>query len=198
MGRAPTSLGRYGLTVAAWALVACQVDGATMDSGFYDPAGSATAASTTATLPSGDTGAETDGASGSDTEVDTTDAGSSSDGGSDGASSTGSDPTDTDGGGTGGATEQPASGMYSECTSAVDCVGQTQCVTTDDGMDGYCSSSCLAPAMDCDDAPGGSAPVICAMMTGGPTAVCALDCSVGQQCPTGMSCQTTADGTFCI
>lgn len=191
-------MGRSWL-IGACVLAACQVDGTPMEAGFFDPNGSASAtASTTATIPAGDTEADTDPDT-SDTDPDPTDASSTSDDGSssDGGSTTG-DTTDTDGGTT-GSTEQPDHGMYSECTTVVDCVGQSHCVTTDDGMDGYCTNvGCLAPALDCDDPPGGSAPVVCAAVAGAPSPVCALDCSVGQDCPTGMTCQTLADGTFCV
>ena len=96
--------------------------------------------------------------------------------------------------------EQPASGMYSECTVPEDCVAPSNvCITINMGV-GFCTNmGCANPAADCDPTPGGTAVPICFpielnMM---PDSSCALDCSGGQICPTGMACAVLEGGSIC-
>jgi hypothetical protein len=57
------------------------------------------------------------------------------------------------------------------------------------GTNGYCTDT-TCPT--CVPAPG-VAPVICITVTG--YSLCALDCSAGQTCPTGMVCDTAITDT---
>lgn len=94
--------------------------------------------------------------------------------------------------------EQPADGMYSECMVPADCsmVTSNVCVTINGGS-GFCTNmGCTNPAVDCDPSPGGTAPPICFPVDDTLTS-CALDCSAGQICPTGMTCTVLANGSIC-
>jgi hypothetical protein len=92
----------------------------------------------------------------------------------------------TDDGGNNGS--QPADGMYSACTMANNTCTMapvTICVYT--MTDGFCTADgCANPAQDCDPSPGGTADPIC--LSAPPYSFCALDCSGGATCPTGMTC----------
>jgi len=99
-----------------------------------------------------------------------------------------------------GGLEQPLDGMYSECMVPEDCaLPNNVCITINMGA-GFCTNQgCANPAADCDPTPGGTAVPICFplelnMM---PAMSCALDCSAGQICPTGMACAVLEDGSIC-
>lgn len=101
-------------------------------------------------------------------------------------------------------TQQPDEGMYSPCLSPLDCIGLTTCLTATDTsnqpIDAFCTAgSCTSPLAQCDATPGGTAVPICLPIQLGDTMdeVCALDCSAGQTCPTGMECRTLAAGAIC-
>lgn len=92
---------------------------------------------------------------------------------------------------TGGVGPQPGSGMWSHCTDPSMCDEGLGCLSNDGATDGYCSSLC-EPAGDpsgCATPPAGTG-VTCTMAGGGES-VCALDCSSGKPCPTGMVCSDT-------
>lgn len=102
-------------------------------------------------------------------------------------------PDEMDGGSSsdgGPVTEQPATGMYAHCHAGFldNCTADAPtCLHIGGQMQGYCTVlGCANPALDCDPAPGGTAPVYC---TGVTQTLCALDCSGGQQCPLGMTCE---------
>jgi len=109
--------------------------------------------------------------------------------GSDGSSGTGADES-----GSTGASEQPEDGMYSDCLDAAMCVGLNACITFPEGgaaTDGYCTrTGCETAIADCAPAPGGTVGPVCIEVTIGQAmqVVCALDCSGGEACPSGMTC----------
>ncbi len=175
-----------------------------------DPATSATtfsaSASATATATAPAT-ASTDPATGDTSECETAAASDGTSGPTSGdTTASGSSDTDTTGGESSGGTpsEQPEDGMYSQCVSVVDCIGLTACLTVNDSsgapIDPFCTAgSCESPLAQCDPTPGGTAVPICLPvdMAGVMDNVCALDCSMGQQCPAGMECKTLAEGAIC-
>jgi hypothetical protein len=80
--------------------------------------------------------------------------------------------------------------MYSHCLDYTDCPLNDGCMTIGGaGTNGYCTDT-TCPT--CVPAPG-VAPVICITVTG--YSLCALDCSAGQTCPTGMVCDTAITDT---
>jgi hypothetical protein len=97
---------------------------------------------------------------------------------------------------------QPGAGMYAPCLDAGACPGLGACFQTLDATtmmpsDGFCTIvGCADPALDCDPSPGGTAVPAC--YTTGGSSVCALDCSGGATCPTGMTCTTFVDGQLCV
>ena len=100
--------------------------------------------------------------------------------------------------------EQPADGMYSDCLSAVECIGLTTCMTLLDGggevSDGFCTvGACMNAAASCDPTPGGTAVPFCFPIEQNGTAddICALDCSGGGTCPAGMECYELSAGSIC-
>jgi hypothetical protein len=120
-----------------------------------------------------------------------------------GSSSGAPEPTTTGADPTGGAGGQPATGQYSHCLDAAECVDVTLCVQIQMDMktvDGFCSTfPCEDAAVDCDVAPGGTAEPFCFPMTVNDmaTTACALDCSAGQTCPTGMQCFALESASVC-
>jgi hypothetical protein len=105
--------------------------------------------------------------------------------------------TGTDAGTTEGAAAQPSSGMYSHCLSVNDCDAGFGCLTNDTATDGFCSILCepVGDPAGCEPDPSGVLDPVCTVAGGGES-VCALDCSGGQSCPTGMVC--TADSLICM
>jgi hypothetical protein len=106
-------------------------------------------------------------------------------------------------GGSTGEVEQPEDGMYSDCLDAAMCVGLNACVTFPEGgaaTDGYCTrTGCETAIADCAPAPGGSAGPTCIEVTIGMAMqmVCALDCSGGETCPSGMTCYAYGSYDIC-
>ena len=126
----------------------------------------------------------------------------SSSGGAD-VSTSGPDPATTGVDPTAGGGGQPATGQYSHCLDAAECMGVNLCIQIQMDMmvvDGFCTSyPCANAAVDCDPSPGGTATPICMpvnvnMMD---TNACALDCSGGKTCPTGMECLALTSGSVC-
>lgn len=100
--------------------------------------------------------------------------------------------------------EQPASGMYSDCLSTAQCVGLNTCVTIFDmagaPFDGFCTlDNCMNPTVDCQPSPGGEATPICfdIALNGSPASTCALDCTGGKACPAGMICYEDDGAPIC-
>ncbi len=190
------------------ALVACGSDG-TNNSPFGVGTSASATATATATATAGSTGEGTGSSSGSDTE----DASSTSGVGSTSVAPTTADPGSTSMGSTGVAEVtgdptagmQPADGLYSHCLSGAECDPiPALCITIqdmdDNPMDGFCSiTPCVNPAVDCVPTPGGTALPACMPVTldGMATNACALDCSGGMTCPTGMTCYTLEFGMIC-
>ena len=194
--------GRWRWRVAGAAILAtaCTVDGSSGDFGGV-PTASASGPSQTdgddeddETEGEQDTESESSGGSSGDTGGST---GMAMTGGSTGMSM-GSTGMGSTGMGDDSGLEQPADGMYSECTLPEDCMVATSnvCVTINGGS-GFCTNmACVNPVADCDASPGGTAPPICFPVDDTLTS-CALDCSAGQICPTGMTCTALADGSIC-
>ena len=117
--------------------------------------------------------------------------GSSSEGGDESSSSSsGTPPPDGN---------QPDTGMYAHCYDMFfdNCTApSTICVNITGEMEGFCTADgCMNPAVDCDPAPGGTASPMC--LSAGGYSVCALDCSAGQTCAGGMTCETVSfDGVI--
>lgn len=111
-------------------------------------------------------------------------------------------PTSGSGGGseTGPAPdEQPETGMYSECMTVGDCIGQTTCVIVPGAEMGFCSSSCADPGMDCVANPGASSTAAPSCVDdGGGLQVCALACDGGLTCPGGMECLALGGAMVCV
>lgn len=198
--------GHKGSTVALVLLVGCNVGNPSNEFGV--PTGASASASATATPTSG--GSDDTGSEGSDsgTAGGTADDGTSGGGGSSGpgpttgmtAASTGAMPGDSSSGGMDAGTEQPQSGMYSECAMPEDCIVPSNVCLTVNMMSGFCTNmGCLDPVADCDATPGGTAVPICfpVELDKVEQDSCALDCSAGQICPTGMVCVALADGSIC-
>ncbi|RMH00482.1 MAG: hypothetical protein D6705_00265 [Deltaproteobacteria bacterium] len=69
-------------------------------------------------------------------------------------------------------------------------------MTCGDISDAFCTiSNCSNPALDCDPSPGGTATPIC--VPNGASSFCALDCSNGKTCPTGMTCYNVTVAMIC-
>jgi hypothetical protein len=89
---------------------------------------------------------------------------------------------------------QPATGMYAHCYDMFfdNCTApSTICVNITGEMEGFCTADgCNNPALDCDAAPGGTAAPFC--LAAGGYSLCALDCSGGASCATGMSCESVS------
>ena len=100
---------------------------------------------------------------------------------------------------------QPADGLYSHCLTPTECDPiPALCITIEDmsgnATDGYCSlTPCTNAAVDCVPTPGGTALPACIPVTldGQATNACALDCSGGATCPTGMTCHALTIGSIC-
>ena len=152
-----------------------------------DSGGSSTATGDGTTASGGSTGGSTDGGDTSSTSATTVDPTL------DGSSSGGPiDPTDG----------QPADGMWSACTVAMDCGNlPILCITNEGATDGFCSTTgCTNAAVDCDPSPGGTAMPTCVPITVNDMMemACALSCA-GLTCPTGMVCMNFADlGMICM
>jgi|GEM_PF-2246305 len=164
---------------------------------------SATATATaTATTTNGTTDPGTSGGDSGPETSESAESGSAESGGmTSGSDSTAGTADETSGG---IPPQQPEDGMYSECVSVVDCIGLTACLTATDTsnqpIDPFCTAgSCESPLAQCDATPGGTAVPICLPVDIGGVMddVCALDCSQGQTCPTGMQCRTLASGSIC-
>lgn len=179
--------------VIALALVACTVDSEDGQTGFGPSSTTPTSFTTTMPATTVDPTASTtdDVSTSADDDGGTTTAGSGDDdGGSSSASGAGT---------TGGAIEQPDSGMYSHCTSAAQCVGLNICVVVAVD-DGYCSTTPCTDASSCDPSPGGTALPACVdVMVGmAMSTACALDCSGGKTCPGGMICSALGAAMVCV
>lgn len=166
---------------------ACTVEGEDVMTTFSDltmnPSGNPATSDDGDTEPSEDTGADT-GDTGSDdvatTSPMTTDPGESG--------ATGDPPVD----------EQPDSGMYSECATVGDCIGQTTCVIVAGAATGYCSSTCSDPLADCDPNPGATSNAAPVCVDDGGIQVCALGCQGGLTCPGGMECLSHGGTQVCV
>ncbi len=122
-----------------------------------------------------------------------------------GGSSTTAGPADSSEGGTtdgtGGTDEEGSSGgagpAYNECSSDEDCVAPfTRCLQDPGGMGvppiNICTLDCTQDT-DCPPPPSGSATATCEMpRMGDPW--CALPCSNGESCPSGMDCVPIVPG----
>jgi hypothetical protein len=108
-------------------------------------------------------------------------------------------PSDESGGG--------GDGAYAPCPGGM-CLNGESCLSGEGPNEGksYCAEIC-SPAgnpANCPDPPDGDAMPICIDvndgMGGGNTSYCALDCSGGETCPTGLSCvdETDANGAIKI
>lgn len=95
--------------------------------------------------------------------------------------------------------EQPEDGVYSHCMSAAECTGANTCITVMKTGDGFCTNMCEV-AGDCPAAPGETAAVVCIPVTTPNLSfsVCALNCSSGEQCPTGMTCSSVQESLVCV
>jgi hypothetical protein len=146
---------------------------------------------------------EDEGTSGSE-ETDDVDPGATDEG----SSGDGVDPPDDTGTaepgntGDGGATEtgtgeaapdgaQPDEGLYSHCLASDECtIGN--CILRGDHTNGFCTQECYEGDPDlCAPSPGGTAERTCIQVVG--LQICALDCSSGKTCPTGMDCVAEND-----
>jgi len=109
-------------------------------------------------------------------------------------------PSDSDSTGEPGVDEQPASGMYSECTSVADCIGQTTCVIVPGAPMGFCSiTGCANAVADCQPNPGATSTAAPACVDDGSGIfVCALNCSGGIACPGGMECLSLGASMVCV
>lgn len=197
--------GEIGRCVVALLLIGCAVgdeaDETTFGSASFDPTQATGSGTTTAGDPDASAGTDTsDEASSetSDADDDVSDTTTSSSATTDSTGDTGSSTTADNG-------MQPDSGMYSDCLSTVECVGQDACITVLDAqqnpIDGFCSKDdCVDPITDCDPSPGGTATPVCFSLTlmGAPAEVCALDCAGGASCPGGMTCQDVTGGSICV
>jgi hypothetical protein len=95
-----------------------------------------------------------------------------------------------------GDTECMPPGMFGDCANGglAACMAgsSAQCVQDDPNTPsiGVCGSAC-ADVCDCWAPPAdGTAPVACQSLAPGDDGTCVLDCSAGQTCPAGMSCNT--------
>jgi hypothetical protein len=133
----------------------------------------------------GEDNTTTSGGDGSTAAVSASDPSTSSSGGALGESSSSGEPP------SGG---QPATGMYAHCYDMFfdNCTApSTICVNITGEMEGFCTADgCNNPALDCDAAPGGTAAPFC--LAAGGYSLCALDCSGGASCATGMSCESVS------
>ncbi|MCA9709360.1 MAG: hypothetical protein KDK70_26195 [Myxococcales bacterium] len=74
------------------------------------------------------------------------------------------------------------------------CTAMELCAS--DGTNSVCLGSGCATAMDCPAAPGtGNAPVVCQDVTADGSNDCYLDCTMGETCPNGMTCEL---GFICL
>jgi hypothetical protein len=106
---------------------------------------------------------------------------------------------DGDGDGDGGCMPP---GVFGDCANGglAACMSDTapQCVQDDPNTPsiGVCGLSCT-DVCDCWAPPAdGDAPVACQSLAPGDDGTCVLDCSGGQTCPSGMSCNT--DPQICV
>ncbi|MEX1368459.1 MAG: hypothetical protein AB1Z98_35330 [Nannocystaceae bacterium] len=107
------------------------------------------------------------------------------------------DPTDSESTGE-PIDEQPANGMYSECTTVADCIGQTTCVLVAGSPTGFCSSTCADAGLDCDPSPGATSTASPACVDNAGMLVCGLSCSGGLTCPGGMQCLALGASMVCV
>ena len=201
---------RWTSVIVGALALACSSDG-TNDSPFGVGTSATATATATATASGGSSGDPTGSSSGSSSGAAESSSGA--------AGSTSTDPTTdpttdaTTGVGETGVGEttgmpsgtQPADGLYSHCLDGMGCDPlPALCITIDDmngtPMDGFCSiTPCTNAAVDCVPTPGGTALPACFPVTldGQATNACALDCSGGATCPTGMTCYTLTIGSIC-
>ncbi len=155
-------------------------------------------------------GATSDGDTGEGSSDDDDGLGSSDDGlvgstGADPSGSTGDPGGDDSSGGDGNPNPngmQPNAGMYANCLDNSACGAQMCLTITDMAMnpiDGFCTTPCTNPAVDCDASPVATATPACMDTTvnGMASAVCALACSGGAGCPPPMTCYNFGTGEFC-
>jgi hypothetical protein len=192
---------RWGLALVL-GLAACTVSND--DDGFVS-VGSPTSVTVASTVTNDDSGGSSSDDSGS---TSATEGSSGTTGGGDSSSTsvTTVDPT-LEGSSSDGAVDptdgQPADGMWSMCTVAMDCAMMPAlCITNEGASDGFCSAiDCANPAADCDPSPGGTAMPACAPITvnGMAEQACVLSCAGGLVCPTGMVCMNFTDlGMICM
>ena len=95
--------------------------------------------------------------------------------------------------------EQPESGMYSECATVADCIGQTTCVIVPGAPMGFCSHACADAGTDCTPNPGATSNAAPACVDdGNGMQVCALSCDGGLTCPGGMECASLGASMVCV
>jgi hypothetical protein len=185
----------------------------TIDNDNGDPFGAGTYPTTQVPLPPSDAGGS------SDSTGETAGEGSSDDGAADNDTSTTgeAEPVDTttdtsagvpdastDDGGAVPDGNQPADGLWSQCTTPRECgpIPALCIYLVDDAgnpTDGFCSETgCTNPAVDCPSAGGTATPVCVPVDVDGPAQACALNCAAGN-CPVGMACVALTDlGQICI
>ncbi len=88
---------------------------------------------------------------------------------------------------------QPETSWWSHCIAGAECTDDLVCLLNGAGDDGVCTSLCSPPgdATSCGASPGGTAAPTC--LNAGTTSICALDCSTGKSCPSGMLCLSDDD-----
>ncbi len=88
--------------------------------------------------------------------------------------------------------EQPAVGPYSPCMNGT-CVAGLVCLDSSVNDQNMCVEFCSPPGdpSGCAPAPGGDSTPTCLAVDG--FSFCALDCSSGRSCPTGMACHDEPD-----
>lgn len=88
---------------------------------------------------------------------------------------------------------QPETSWWSHCIAGSGCTDDLICMLNGDGDDGVCTSLCnpAGDGMSCGASPGGTATPGC--LNVGNSSICALDCSGGKTCPSGMLCLADTD-----
>ena len=149
-----------------------------------DASGNPPTTSTTQTSGSSETSSDTEMGSGSDSS-----GGNTSNATTDPSSDSSGSPAD----------EQPEDGMYSECATVADCIGQTTCVIVPGAPMGFCSHACADAGTDCTPNPGATSNAAPACVDdGNGMQVCALSCDGGLTCPGGMECASLGASMVCV
>jgi len=79
--------------------------------------------------------------------------------------------------------------QYGDCINVGDCDLGLTCVSDTEGTFGWCGTLDCADDTECQPPPAtGDAPAACIDVNGMGFIACALDCSMGQTCPDGMTC----------